>query len=59
MKSINFDSFISVKEYAALHNVDTSTIRQRIARGCYSTAVKIGRDWFIDKNEPHIDHRKK
>ncbi len=48
---------ISAKDYAALHGVDSVTVRQRCARGAYQTAVKIGRDWLIDRDEPHIDHR--
>ena len=53
------DHLITLKEYAALHNVADSTIRHRIRNGQVKTAVKFGRDWFIDKNEPFVDRRVK
>lgn len=48
---------ISLTEYAKLNGVDPATVRQRAIRGAYRTARKIGRNWVIDKNEPHVDHR--
>lgn len=50
---------ISLAEYAKLNGIDPSTVRQRAFRGAYQTARKIGRNWVIDKNEPHVDHRVK
>ena len=50
---------ISLAEYAKLNGIDPSTVRQRAIRGAYQTARKIGRNWVIDKNEPHVDHRVK
>ena len=51
-------TLISLKEYADLHKVDTSTLRHKIINGKLK-AIKKGRDWLIDRNEPYIDHRKK
>ena len=53
------ENLITLKEYAKLHNVTESAIRHRIRRGKISTAVKFGRDWFIDKDEPYKDPRLK
>lgn len=50
---------ISLAEYAKLHGIAPTTANQRAARGAYKTAVKIGRNWVIDRNEPHTDHRVK
>lgn len=53
------DNLISLEEYARLHGKAPRTIRQKAQRGGFSTAVKVGRNWVIDKNEPYIDNRKK
>ena len=55
----NKEELISLAEYAAIYNIDPATVRQRVLRGSYQTARKIGRNWVIDKNEPHLDHRVK
>lgn len=51
------EELIGLTEYARLNGIETSTARQRAIRGAYKTARKIGRNWVIDKNEPHVDHR--
>lgn len=51
------DNLITLKEYAAMHGVEVSTIRHRIRKGQVKTAVKFGRDWFIDKDEVYVDRR--
>lgn len=48
---------ISLKEYAERHGKQPATARQRAGRGSFKTAVKMGRDWFIDENEPWEDNR--
>ena len=53
------EELISLAEYARLIGIDLSTVRQRAIRGAYQTARKIGRNWVIDKNELHVDHRVK
>ena len=50
-------SLISLAEYAEKNGIKHNTARKRAARGAYKTAIKIGRNWVIDKNEPHVDHR--
>ena len=54
---MNETNLISLAEYAAMHGIDHNTARKRAARGAYETARKIGRNWVIDKDEPHVDHR--
>lgn len=49
---------ISLAEFARLHNLDPSTVRKKAERGNWKTAVKIGRNWLIDRNEPHTDLRR-
>ena len=39
--------YLSVKEYAELHNVSDITVRQWIRRGKIRTAEKRGNNWFI------------
>lgn len=51
------EELISLAEYARRNGIDPATVRQRVNRGAYRTARKIGRNWAIDKNEPHVDHR--
>jgi hypothetical protein len=53
---MNLDNYVSVKDYARMHNLSPATVRQRIHRGS-TKAVKVGRDWFIRKDEPLIDNR--
>lgn len=51
-------NLISLAEFARLHNLDPSTARKKAECGNWKTAVKIGRNWLIDKNEPHTDLRR-
>lgn len=48
---------ITLTEYAKMHGINPATARQRAGRGLYTTAEKIGRDWFINPEEPHVDNR--
>lgn len=48
---------IPIADYAALHEKDVSTVRQKAQRGGFKTAKKIGRDWFIDPDEDYKDLR--
>ena len=50
---------IPLSEYAKQLGKNPVTARQRAARGAFKTAEKIGRDWFIDPNEPWNDNRLK
>jgi hypothetical protein len=51
------EELIPLTEYAKMHGITSVTARQRAARGSFKTARKMGRDWFIDKNEPYVDNR--
>ena len=53
----NIDDYISLAEYAEMHNRTPATVRQKALRGGFKTARKIGRNWMIDKNEPYVDER--
>ena len=48
---------VSLAEYARNHGKDPATARQRAGRGCFKTAVKVGRDWLIEDTEPWNDGR--
>lgn len=48
---------ITLKEYALRHGKDISSARYKALRGTFQTARKIGRDWFIDEDEPYEDKR--
>lgn len=48
---------ITLKEYAIRHGKDPVVVRHKAQRGGFKTAEKIGRDWFIDENEPYVDRR--
>jgi hypothetical protein len=52
-------SLISLAEYAAKHGKALRSVRQKAAAGGFTTAVKIGRNWVIDADEPYTDHRVK
>lgn len=49
---------ITLKEWAIAHGIDPSTARHKAIKGGFQTAEKIGRDWMIDEDEPHVDLRK-
>ena len=50
---------ISIKEYAERNGMKHDNVRHKCQRGSYKTAVKLGRDWLIDENEPDVDRRVK
>lgn len=52
------ENMMPLKEWAAREGIDPATARQKILRGQLE-AVKVGRDWWIDKDIKNIDHRKK
>ncbi|WP_369343210.1 hypothetical protein [Bifidobacterium fermentum] len=49
---------IAIAEYAARHGRSPVSVRQKAVRGGFNTAVKIGRDWLIDSDEPYSDRRR-
>jgi uncharacterized protein YcfJ len=48
---------ITLKEYALRLGKNPDVVRQKALRGTMKTARKIGRDWFIDEDEPYTDAR--
>lgn len=44
---------ISLAEYAAMHGRAAESVRQLISRGRLKSAVKIGRNWLVRKDEPY------
>lgn len=51
-KGEGFIGFLSVGEYAKLHNTSRKSITEDVRLGIYETAVKIGSYWYIHKDEP-------
>ena len=49
-------AMISMKDYAIKHGKNPSSARYMAARGSFRTAQKIGRDWYIDEDEPYLNH---
>ena len=39
------------------HGKHLDNVRQKVIRGGFRTAKKVGRDWLIDEDEPFIDNR--
>lgn len=50
---------ITLKEYSARIGKERSVVYQKYQRGGFKTAVKMGRDIWIDEDEPYIDERVK
>lgn len=48
---------ITLTEYARRHGRDRATVYQKYKRGGFKTAEKLGRDIWIDEDEPYIDER--
>lgn len=53
----DISNYISVAEYAKLHNKSPESVKKKCQNGTLKTAMKIGRNWIIDKNEPYSDKR--
>lgn len=51
--------YVTIAEYAKLHDMPLSTIKQRVLRGSYKTALKVGKNYILNKNERFIDARNK
>lgn len=50
---------ITLKEYALRLGKDPVVVRHKAERGGFETAMKLGRDWVIEENEPYTDGRVK
>lgn len=46
---------ITLKAWALRHGILPATARQKALRGGFQTAVKVGRDWLIDEDEPKVN----
>ncbi|MGN0558389.1 MAG: hypothetical protein ACI4IS_02945 [Acutalibacteraceae bacterium] len=51
-------ALISLPEWAKKNGIAPASARQKVLRG-YLPAVKIGRNWLIDEDQPNVDNRKK
>ena len=50
-------ALITLKEYAQRYGRSQATVRQKVYRGGFKSARKIGRQLFIDENEAYVDER--
>lgn len=50
---------ISLAEYAKRHGRNADSVRQKVLRGGFKTAQKVGRNWLIEEDEPYLDERMK
>ena len=50
-------ALISLTEYAEKHGKSPDSVRQKVLRGGFQTARKIGRNWVIEEDEPYLDNR--
>ena len=50
-------NLIPLKDWAELNGILPESARQKATYGGFKTAIKIGRQWFIDKDEPNTDNR--
>lgn len=50
-------ALITLKEYAERIGKPRDTVYHKAIRGGFKTARKLGRDWFIDEDEPYGDRR--
>lgn len=50
-------AMITLKDYALRLGKNPTVIRQKAIRGGFQSAVKMGRDWFIEEDEPYVDNR--
>lgn len=56
---INAERLVSTTEYARLHGIQPINVRKMLLRGGLKTAVRLGKNWYIDKDEPWPDRRVK
>lgn len=59
LSELKQSELILIAEYAKIHGRKPNSVRRKCLRNGFKTAKKIGRDWFIDKNEPYSDNRNK
>lgn len=49
---------ITLKAYAERLGKNPVVVRNKAIKGGFLTAHKVGRDWFIDEDEPYVDKRR-
>lgn len=54
---MDISNMVPIAEYARLIGKNAANVRQKCIRGTLPGAVKIGRDWFINKDAPYPDNR--
>ena len=52
-------ALIGLAEYARRKGKYSTNLAKMAREGKFRTAIKIGRDWLIDEDEPYIDRRVK
>ena len=50
--SASTEYLVSTTAYAALHGKDPSSVRALVAKHRFQSAIRLGRNWFIDRREP-------
>lgn len=50
-------ALIPLVEYAKRLGKRENTVYRKYQTGCFKTAVKLGRDIWLDENEPYVDGR--
>lgn len=50
---------VSLSEYAEMHGKAPKSVHDMVQRGGLNTAVKIGRNWLVNRSEPYPDRRVK
>ena len=50
-------ALITLAEYARRLGKSIPNLATQAKKGKFQTAVKMGRDWYIDEDEPYIDRR--
>ena len=50
---------ILLSEYGERHKKSKNAVNAMALRGSFKTAEKIGRQWFIEEDEPYPDNRVK
>ena len=48
---------IPIAEYAEIHVASRYSAIQKCKRGGFTSAKKMGRNWYIDEDEPYLDLR--
>ena len=49
--------YVTIAEYAKIHDIKLATMRQRVQRNAYKTVLKVGNNYILDKNETFTDTR--